>query len=102
MSWWYDEMRQVGVDFENADQVVEYDSRQGSNREAERQLIERLGISAGQFVVDLHVREEYSTFAWVFEGFLERAGFEVIEKTCSSREYAEYLCRPGKVESGAA
>ena len=36
MSWHYDEMRQVGVDFENRDQVAEYDSKQGSNRIAER------------------------------------------------------------------
>jgi ubiquinone/menaquinone biosynthesis C-methylase UbiE len=53
MSWQYDEMRQVGVDFENAAQVAAYDSKQGSDRSAERDLIRRLGIAPGHVVVDL-------------------------------------------------
>lgn len=225
-AWLYDEMRQVGVDFEDADLVDRYDARQGSDRAAERRLVERLGIAPGQRVVDLgcgtgsfareaaragarvravdvsqamlafvreagareglqhlqvehagfltfeapegsidvvvsrfalhhlpdfwkqvallrlhralapagllhlrdvvfsfeaarwetavegwigrmpqasgfsredfemHVREEYSTFAWVLEGFLERAGFEILERAHPAPEYAEYLCRP--------
>ena len=46
MNWLYDETRQVGVDFESAAQVAEYDSQQGSNREAEQALISQLGIEA--------------------------------------------------------
>ena len=225
-NWAYDEMRQVGVDFENAELVSQYDSKQGSDRVAERELVERLSISPGQVVVDLgcgtgsfaleaaragarvravdvsekmldfvrdqaareglptlevehagfltfdapqnsidvvvsrfalhhlpdfwkqaalirlghairpggrlylrdvvfsfdadtyeasvadwvqrmpelsgfsrnefetHVSEEYSTFAWVLEGFLARAGFEILETTYESSEYAEYVCSP--------
>ncbi len=221
-------MRQVGVDFEDAEQVAQYDAKQGSDQQAERKLVERLGITPGQVVVDLgcgtgsfareaaragacvrgvdvspvmleflraaasreelsdlrtehagfltfeaapdsldvvvsrfalhhlpdfwkqvallrlhdaircggrlyledvvfsfeansyeasvddwvsrmpeisgfsrqefetHVREEYSTFAWVLEGFLERAGFDILKKTYPMREYAEYLCSPRK------
>jgi len=228
MSWHYDEMRQVGLDFENPDQVAEYDSKQGFDRSAERELISRLDIRPGERVVDLgcgtgsfareaasagarvravdvsqrmlafvrsastrerlsgidcehagfltfaaepdsidcivsrfalhhlpdfwkqvalirlaralkpdgrfylrdvvfsfdpgsypaaidawihrmpevsgfsqsdfetHVRDEFSTFAWVLEGLLERAGLEIIERDYSGPEYAEYLCRPGK------
>lgn len=52
------------------------------------------GFSRQEF--ETHVREEYSTFAWVLEGFLERAGFDILEKTYPMREYAEYLCSPKK------
>ena len=225
-SWQYDEMRQVGVDFENPDQVAQYDARQGSDQKAERELVDRLGIVPGQVVVDLgcgtgsfareaaragarvhavdvskamldyveeaahregtpdlhvkhsgfltldalpnsvdvvvsrfalhhlpdfwkqvallrlcqvlrptgklylldvvfsfeaelyepsieawlqrmpelsgfsrqdfetHVREEYNTFGWVLEGFLVRAGFEIVEQSYLAPEYAEYLCVP--------
>lgn len=225
-NWLYDEMRQVGMDFEDADQVVRYDSRQGTNRDREAGLVKRLGITDDTVVVDLgcgtgsfaleaarsgarvfaidvsqtmldfvrsaaarealdniqtghagfltfdlsprsvdvvvsraalhhlpdfwkqaaflrihdalrpdgrfylrdvafsfdarnyesgiehwvrrmpeqsgftrqefemHVREDYSTYSWVLEGFLERAGFEILERTYPAEEYAEYLCRP--------
>lgn len=226
MGWQYDEMRQVGVDFESAEHVAAYDSNQGSSRAAEQQLIDRLRIAPGQLVVDLgcgtgsfareaaragarvravdvsramltfvrdaidreglsgidcehagllsfdaepesidcivsrfalhhlpdfwkqvalirlsralkpgglfflrdvvfsfeprayeeaidawvrrmpevsgfsrddfetHVREEYSTFSWVLEGFIARADLEIIERAYPSAEYAEYLCTP--------
>jgi SAM-dependent methyltransferase len=226
LNWLYDEMRQVGVDYNDAAQVAQYESKLGSDREAERKLVERLRIVPGQVVVDLgcgpgsfaleaaragarvraidvsqamldflrgaasreglsgfqtehagfltfeaapnsldvvvsrfalhhlpdfwkqvallrlrdairsegclylydvvysfepggyeasiedwirrmpeisgfpreefetHVREEYSTFAWVLEGFLERAGFDIIEREYPTQEIAEYLCRP--------
>ena len=38
-AWQYDELRQVGVNFENAAQVAAYDAKQGSDPEAERALI---------------------------------------------------------------
>ena len=230
VDWIYNEHRQVGVNFEDSEQVAQYDSKQGSDRGAERQLVERLRITPGQVVVDLgcgsgsfsreaaragarvcaidvsqtmleflrgaasreglsdlqvehagfltfeatpnsldlvvsrfalhhlpdfwkqvallrlhdairpggrlylrdvvfsfeantyeasvedwirrmpvvsgfsrqefetHVREEYSTFAWVLEGFLERAGFDILEREYPTREYAEYLCSPRKGE----
>ena len=53
VDWADNEHRQVGVDFENSEQVAQYDSKQGSDRGAERQLVERLCISPGQVVVDL-------------------------------------------------
>lgn len=40
-----------------------------------------------------HVREEHSTFSWLLEEILERAGFEVAESSFSeSRVFAAYLC----------
>jgi putative AdoMet-dependent methyltransferase len=52
--WFYDEFRQSGVDFEDTAQVEAFDRNQrSSSEEAERELVERLGISAGHTVIDL-------------------------------------------------
>lgn len=41
-----------------------------------------------------HVRAEHSTFSWLLEPILHRAGFEVIDRWYSeSRVYASYTCR---------
>ena len=43
--------------------------------------------------LETHVREEHSTYAWLLEPMLLRAGFEVREATHSpSRTYAAYTC----------
>ncbi len=40
-----------------------------------------------------HVRSEHSTFSWLLEPILERAGFEIRERELrDSRTYAAYLC----------
>lgn len=41
---------------------------------------------------ELHVREEYSTFGWIIEEMLIRAGFELVEANYLSPTYAECLC----------
>ncbi len=40
-----------------------------------------------------HVRDEHSTFAWIIEGMLERAGFDIIDDGRTTPEYGAYLCR---------
>jgi SAM-dependent methyltransferase len=40
-----------------------------------------------------HVRTEYSTYTWLLEPMLERAGFEIRDRWVSdSHVYAQYLC----------
>ncbi|MBN1120770.1 MAG: methyltransferase domain-containing protein [Anaerolineae bacterium] len=39
-----------------------------------------------------HVRDEFSTFDWVMEGFLERAGFRIDSITASDTFTSTYLC----------
>jgi ubiquinone/menaquinone biosynthesis C-methylase UbiE len=39
-----------------------------------------------------HVREEYSTYTWVLEPMLERAGFRIMRASYSRRAYARYVC----------
>jgi len=43
--------------------------------------------------LETHLREEHSTFTWLFEPMLAQAGFEVRDATYSdSRIFAEYTC----------
>ncbi|MFC2017908.1 class I SAM-dependent methyltransferase [Chloroflexota bacterium] len=46
-----------------------------------------------------HVREEYSTFDWIMEGLLERAGFRILSSQIDEGVMARYLCTK---ESGIA
>ena len=40
-----------------------------------------------------HVRNEYSTYAWILEGILRRAGFDILEASYDPRQtYATYTC----------
>lgn len=45
---------------------------------------------------EMHVREEYTTFAWILEGMLTRAGFAIAQANYPTPEYAEYVCRKTK------
>ena len=41
-----------------------------------------------------HVRSEHSTFSWLLEEILDRAGFDIIDREYSeSQVYASYTCR---------
>jgi ubiquinone/menaquinone biosynthesis C-methylase UbiE len=43
--------------------------------------------------LETHLREEYSTFTWLFEAMLQRSGFSVEAATfADSRLYAAYTC----------
>jgi cyclopropane fatty-acyl-phospholipid synthase-like methyltransferase len=39
-----------------------------------------------------HVRDEFSTYSWIIEGLLERAGFEILLGNWMGPCYGEYLC----------
>ncbi|MGJ3249292.1 MAG: class I SAM-dependent methyltransferase [Elainellaceae cyanobacterium] len=41
----------------------------------------------------MHVREEFSTYAWILEGLIMRAGFEILEKNYLTSTKAEYCCQ---------
>jgi len=59
--------------------------------------IERVAKPAGQGFTasdfETHVREEHSTFSWIIEGMLTRAGFEIESADYPTPEYAQYICR---------
>lgn len=41
---------------------------------------------------EMHVREEHSTFTWIIEEMLTRAGFDILDANYNTATYAEYLC----------
>lgn len=51
--WWYDDLKQVGLDFEDEAQVATYDARQGRSSEADRALLLELGMQAGTAMADI-------------------------------------------------
>lgn len=51
--WWYDDARQVGLDFEDETQVATYDARQGGSAERDRALLEHLGLKPHMSMADI-------------------------------------------------
>ncbi len=58
--------------------------------------IEELGQMGGTKLsseVASHVREEFSTFDWIMDGLLERAGFKILSKEMTKGVIGTYLCK---------
>ena len=56
-----------------------------------RWMQEERGYSREENVT--HVREEHSTFSWVMEGLLERAGFRMVSAKFARGVYATYIAQ---------
>ena len=52
-AWFYDDMRQIGVDFEDDDQVASYDDRQQATAEDDNRLLDQLGLGPGDVFADI-------------------------------------------------
>lgn len=50
--WWYDEFKHLGVDFADVNEVREYDAKQGSSVERERELVKELGMTPADTVLE--------------------------------------------------
>jgi cyclopropane fatty-acyl-phospholipid synthase-like methyltransferase len=50
----------------------------------------QLGYTAHELAQ--HVRDEYSTFTWLFDALLDHAGFDVVERSTRAGAYASYTC----------
>jgi putative AdoMet-dependent methyltransferase len=50
---------------------------------------------------ETHIRDEYSTFDWIMEGLLNRAGFEIDQAERMEGFGATYLCVKAKETSHA-
>lgn len=48
------------------------------------------GFSRAEF--EAHVRDEFSTFNWIIEGLLQRAGFTIESADYTAPTYAHYIC----------
>jgi len=51
--WHYDDLRQVGLDFEDAAAVAAYDRNQGTSVAGDEALLDRLGVGPGTVMIDL-------------------------------------------------
>jgi ubiquinone/menaquinone biosynthesis C-methylase UbiE len=47
----------------------------------------------GRLVMAGHVAREFSTYDWIMEGLLLRAGFAILSKTAASEDFFVYHCR---------
>jgi putative AdoMet-dependent methyltransferase len=56
-----------------------------------RSMTERAGGDMKQGI-EVHFCREYSTFGWVMEGILEKAGFEIEQVDYKDNFFAAYLC----------
>jgi hypothetical protein len=54
-------------------------------------MVERLGIEMKQ-ELETHFRQEYSTFGWIMEVMLERAGFKIDKTDYREGFFSTYLC----------
>jgi ubiquinone/menaquinone biosynthesis C-methylase UbiE len=48
------------------------------------------GFSRADF--EMHIRDEYSTFGWILEGLIQRAGFQITSAEYYAPTYASYRC----------
>ncbi len=65
--------------------------------------IDKLEKAAGPDIrndVEAHIRQEFSTYDWILDGLLARAGFEIVDKTLQGGVLGRYLCR--KAADGTA
>lgn len=51
--WYYDDRRQVGLDFSDEAQAETYDARQGGSGDADRALLKRLGLKPHHAMADI-------------------------------------------------
>jgi cyclopropane fatty-acyl-phospholipid synthase-like methyltransferase len=51
--WYYDDLRQVGLDFEDVAAVEAYDRNQRTSAEEDLALLDRLGLNADHVVIDI-------------------------------------------------
>ena len=62
-----------------------------------RRWIDTAGRPAGEGFTktdfEMHVREEFSTYTWILEGMLDRAGLETVSRRSPSTTHCEFLCR---------
>jgi len=57
------------------------------------QIRQQAGDSFADEHVVVHLKKEYSTFTWVMEGMLARAGFSIVDAKQENGILASYTCR---------
>jgi len=58
-------------------------------------LIKNMHNAAGDSMAnetEIHIKEEFSTYDWIMEGFFEKTGFSIDLKEIESENYVSYIC----------
>ncbi len=55
--------------------------------------LEKVGGPLIREDVEMHIRKEFSTYDWIIDGLLERAGFRIESKVIEEGVIGKYLCR---------
>lgn len=85
-TWYFDEFKMVGVDFEDLVQVEAYDRNQTvSTPEKEQVLVTRLGIAPGQTVIDLGA----GTGTFAIQASLAGASVHAVDVSNAMLTYAQ-------------
>ena len=62
-----------------------------------QRMVDDLGRDDGEGFArsdfECHIREEFSTYSWILEGLLVRAGFDVVSSAFPRPTHGEFLCR---------
>lgn len=62
-----------------------------------QQLVDDFGRTDGHGFsrtdLETHIREEFSTYAWILKGLIERAGFEIVSTDFPRVTHGEFVCR---------
>lgn len=85
-------MLRPGGTFYLWDVIFSFDPRD-AHHELERWIEAMGGTGFTTQDFETHVREEFSTYSWIIEGLLERAGLRVTGARTSGPTYAEYICQ---------
>ena len=80
-----------GGRFHLMDVVFELENRDANVEAWIAQMAAKGGAQVGESVRG-HVRREFSTFAWIMEGLLERAGFRIDSAESTGGVLANYYC----------
>lgn len=54
--------------------------------------VSRSDVKNGSRQIIGHIKDEHSTFSWILEGMLERAGFKLESRNCRDGFITAYLC----------
>ena len=76
-----------------SDVVFKFDPDYDKNIEA---LLNKLSKDFSTDFVEetkIHIRDEYSTFDWILQGLIERAGFNIERSETEDSLLSEYFCR---------
>ena len=76
-----------------SDVVFKFDPNFEENTDA---LINKLSKDYSKDFIDevkIHIKDEYSTFDWVLQGLIERAGFQIEQMNTDNVFESEYICR---------